>query len=60
MKIVRCSVALLLLILLGVAQASAQTVTTRKILDNGPDGDKLVFAVLGDGYNASAADQSKY
>jgi hypothetical protein len=58
MRIVRCSIAVLLLILLGLAQASAQAVTTRKILNNGPDGDKLVFAVVGDGY--SAADQTKY
>jgi hypothetical protein len=58
MRIVRCSITVLLLILLGIAQASAQTITTRKILDNGPDGDKLVFAVVGDGYGD--ADQAKY
>jgi hypothetical protein len=58
MRIVRCSIAVLLLTLLAVAQASAQTVTTRKILNNGPDGDKLVFAVVGDGY--SSAEQAKY
>jgi hypothetical protein len=36
--------------------ASGQTFT--KILNNGPDGQKLVFAVVGDGY--AAADQAKY
>ena len=58
MRIVRYTIAALLPILLGLAQASAQTVTTSKILNNGPDGDKLVFAVVGDGYGA--ADQTKY
>lgn len=60
MRIVRYSVAALLLTLLGLAPASAQTVTTRKILDNGPDGEKLVFAVVGDGYSAASSDQSKF
>lgn len=58
MRIVRYTIAALLPILLGLAQASAQTVTTRKILNNGPDGDKLVFAVVGDGYGA--AEQTKF
>jgi hypothetical protein len=39
-----------------VAAARAQAVT--KIVDHGPDGEKLTFAVLGDGYAAS--DQAKY
>lgn len=60
MRIGRYFVAAILLTLLGLAPSSAQTVTTRKILDNGPDGEKLVFAVVGDGYSAAAADQSKF
>lgn len=51
----RCTVALFLLIV-GSSVSSSQTVT--KILDNGVDGNKLVFAILGDGY--AMADQSKY
>jgi len=45
----------LLMLVLG-SRASAQNVT--KILDNGQDGEKLVFVVLGDGY--AAGDQQQY
>src|SRR5271157_89060 len=44
-----------LYILLTVATYAQRTTT---ILDNGPDGEKLVFVVLGDGY--AAGDQAKY
>src|SRR5215468_9465966 len=44
------------LILGIISSASAQNTT--KILDNGPDGEKLVFVVLGDGY--AAGDQRQY
>lgn len=44
-------------ILLATA-GRAQTITTTKIVNNGPDGEKLVFAVLGDGY--ASGDQVKY
>jgi IgA Peptidase M64 len=37
---------------------SAAAQTTTKIVDHGPDGGKLVFVVLGDGY--AGADQSKF
>ena len=55
-----CWSLLLLPLLVGFAHAGAdtQTVTTTKIVNNGPDGQKLVFAVVGDGY--SAAGQAKF
>jgi hypothetical protein len=43
-------------ILLPITVLRAQVVT--KIVDHGPDGQKLTFAVLGDGYDAS--DQGKF
>jgi hypothetical protein len=49
---------LLALVLLVLGSEYAQAATTQKILDNGPDGQKLVFVVVGDGY--AAADQDKY
>src|SRR5215216_5686114 len=49
---------LLAVAVLVIGSATANAVTTQKILDNGPDGQKLVFAVVGDGY--AAADQAKY
>lgn len=45
-------------VIAGTAGAAAQTVVTTKILDNGPDGRKLTFAVLGDGYTQT--EQDKY
>ncbi|HZI49638.1 MAG TPA: M64 family metallopeptidase, partial [Pyrinomonadaceae bacterium] len=45
----------LLLLIAATTRAAAGPV---KIVDNGPDGSKLVFAILGDGY--SADDQQKY
>src|SRR5882672_280866 len=50
----RRSVIVLYLLLTVVAHAQQTT----KILDNGPDGEKLVFVVLGDGY--AVGDQAKY
>lgn len=49
---------LLALVLLVLGSISANAVTPQKILDNGPDGQKLVFVVVGDGY--AAADHDKY
>lgn len=46
----------LLLLFLATVQAAGGPV---KILDNGPNGSKLVFAILGDGY-AAGSDQQKY
>ena len=58
MKLARYAFALIALLLAAVGFASGQTIASTKILNNGPDGQKLVFAVLGDGYAAS--DQAKY
>ncbi len=58
MKLARYAFALIALLLPAVGFASGQTIASTKILNNGPDGQKLVFAVLGDGYAAS--DQTKY
>lgn len=55
-KLLRSCFVGLFLLLVCSSTSSAQTVT--KIVDNGADGNKLVFAILGDGYGA--ADQSKY
>jgi len=41
-----------------VAATAQNITTTNKIIDNGPDGTKLVFAVIGDGY--SAGEMTKY
>lgn len=48
------------LLLLWILSAALSAQNTTKIIDHGSDGEKLVFVVLGDGYSASAADQSKY
>jgi hypothetical protein len=50
--------AVLALLVVFASAIAAQTITTTKIINNGPDGGKLVFAILGDGY--AAADQAKY
>jgi hypothetical protein len=48
----------LLLLSLCLLTVAAKAKGQEKILDSGPDGEKLVFVVLGDGYTAS--DQAKY
>ena len=48
----------LTLVIVVLGSLTAKAVTPQKILDNGPDGQKLVFAVVGDGY--AAADQTKF
>ena len=49
---------LVLFALFAGTTVAQDTISTTKIVDNGPDGGKLVFAILGDGYAAS--DQPKY
>lgn len=49
---------LLAIVVLVLGSVTTKAVTPQKILDNGPDGQKLVFVVVGDGY--AAADQAKY
>lgn len=44
--------------LFKLALLSSLAQTTTKIVDHGPDGEKLVFAVLGDGY--TTAEQQKF
>jgi hypothetical protein len=45
-------------VLFSLLTATLLAQNTEKILDNGPDGEKLVFVVLGDGY--AMADQAKF
>jgi hypothetical protein len=56
MKSCRSWLLLLAILVLGNGAAKAQSAT--KILDHGPDGEKLTFVVMGDGY--AAADQTKF
>jgi hypothetical protein len=49
---------LIFLVAFAIAAVYSSAQTTTKIIDHGPDGEKLTFAVLGDGY--AAADQAKY
>src|SRR5215467_12624891 len=42
----------------STALAACVAPTCTKIIDNGPDGGKLILVVMGDGY--AAADQTKY
>src|SRR5580704_4811128 len=46
----------LLCFAVSVSRVKGQSIT--KLVDHGPDGEKLTFVVLGDGYNAS--EQQKY
>jgi hypothetical protein len=46
------------LVMLVFGSVTANAITPQKILDNGPDGQKLVFVVVGDGY--AAGDQTKF
>lgn len=57
-RLLKVPAALLLLLLLYSSTASAQTVEINKIIDNGPDENKKVFLVMGDGY--TAADKPKF
>ncbi|MGB2678395.1 MAG: M64 family metallopeptidase [Candidatus Acidiferrum sp.] len=47
-----------LVLVLGLVVASVKAQPVTKVVDHGPDGEKLTFVVLGDGY--AAGDQAKY
>jgi IgA Peptidase M64 len=56
MNLFRYLILLVVVLLCARLNANAQSVT--KIVDHGPDGEKLTFVVLGDGYNST--EQGKF